>query len=218
MQKEVQQIKKEKAKEDAKWEITDKAQLRALEKQEKAEEKKREEAARKAENKKLYEEDMAQYKDNRQNNGKLTKAQIAQNQKKILLKSLAKNVRKYSSSSDDADTDSDQEKDQYYQPLKPNKNHILRDQQLADEEEYAEVITASGNVDNALNAMQGADKHPEKRAKAAYQKYIDDQMPNIKVEFPGLKRSQYLEIIHKNWKKAPENPFNQDYLDYNQKK
>ena len=76
-------------------------------------------------------------------------------------------------------------------------------------------VQASG-VDAALSAMSmhggggaGDDRHPEKRMKAAYRAYEERMMPEMKSEYPGLKRQQYLDKIYASWKKSPENPLNQ---------
>jgi hypothetical protein len=74
-------------------------------------------------------------------------------------------------------------------------------------------VQASG-VDAALSAMSlgggtGDDRHPEKRMKAAYKGYEERMMPEMKSQYPGLKRQQYLDKIFASWKKSPENPLNQ---------
>ena len=72
-------------------------------------------------------------------------------------------------------------------------------------------VQASG-LDSALNAMSvngGDDRHPEKRVKAAYKAYEEKMMPEMKQQYPGLKRQQYLDKIFAVWKKSPENPLNQ---------
>ena len=75
-------------------------------------------------------------------------------------------------------------------------------------------IQASG-VESALSAMSlggavgGDDRHPEKRMKAAYKAYEEHMLPEMKEQYPGLKRQQYLDKIFASWKKSPENPKNQ---------
>lgn len=72
-------------------------------------------------------------------------------------------------------------------------------------------VQASG-LDSALTAMSvngGDDRHPEKRVKAAYKAYEEKMMPEMKQQYPGLKRQQYLDKIFALWKKSPENPLNQ---------
>ena len=72
-------------------------------------------------------------------------------------------------------------------------------------------VQASG-LDSAISALSvggGDDRHPEKRMKAAYKAYEEKMMPEMKEQYPGLKRQQYLDKIFALWKKSPENPLNQ---------
>ncbi|KAL3803164.1 hypothetical protein HJC23_003439 [Cyclotella cryptica] len=74
-----------------------------------------------------------------------------------------------------------------------------------------EDVQASG-LDAAISALSvggGDDRHPEKRMKAAYKAYEEKMMPEMKAQYPGLKRQQYLDKIFALWKKSPENPLNQ---------
>ena len=48
-----------------------------------------------------------------------------------------------------------------------------------------------------------------RRMKAAYAAYLDAEMPTVKLERPGLKLSQYKDLIWKSWQKSPSNPMNQ---------
>lgn len=47
-----------------------------------------------------------------------------------------------------------------------------------------------------------------RRAKAAFAAYTDRELPQLKLDRPGLKQSQYKDLLWKQWQKAPENPFN----------
>ncbi|GLC41681.1 hypothetical protein PLESTB_000689300 [Pleodorina starrii] len=71
-------------------------------------------------------------------------------------------------------------------------------------------------VDAALKVLtvkeEEADKHPEKRMKAAWKAYEERMLPILKEEKPGLKMSQYKDMLWKTWQKAPENPLNQVQL------
>ena len=73
------------------------------------------------------------------------------------------------------------------------------------------AIEASG-IDSALANMKLSigvvDDHPEKRMKALHKAFEEKMMPQMKEEYPGLKRSQYLEKIFALWKKSPDNPMN----------
>ncbi|KAJ0406875.1 hypothetical protein ATCC90586_002905 [Pythium insidiosum] len=78
------------------------------------------------------------------------------------------------------------------------------------------------SLDAALDVLTMDDKelekHPEKRAKAAYKAFEEAMMPQMKEDYPGLKLSQYKQRIFDLWKKSPENPLNQASLAYNAKK
>jgi len=50
------------------------------------------------------------------------------------------------------------------------------------------------------------DLHPEKRMKAAYSAYCERTLPILKVTNPGMRLSQYKQMMFENWKKCPENP------------
>lgn len=45
-----------------------------------------------------------------------------------------------------------------------------------------------------------------RRMKAAFAAYKERQLPIVKEEKPGLKQSQYQDMIFKSWQKSPENP------------
>ena len=61
-----------------------------------------------------------------------------------------------------------------------------------------------------------ADSHPEKRMRAAYQTFEDENLPRIKQENPTLRLSQLKQILKKEWTKSPSNPFNQPTKPFNQ--
>ena len=95
------------------------------------------------------------------------------------------------------------------------KLSINKNRQKSEEESKA-IYSATG-IDNAVSALNLAtggstsptDRHPEKRAKAAYLAFEEQRLVTLKSEMPGLKRSQYKERIWKEWQKSPENPRNQ---------
>jgi hypothetical protein len=77
----------------------------------------------------------------------------------------------------------------------------------------------ASNIDDALNLLENksgnVDKHPERRVKAAYQKWQSIMMPKMKEENPTLRFTQLEELLLKKWQKAPENPFNQANINFN---
>lgn len=85
-------------------------------------------------------------------------------------------------------------------------------------------LNVSG-IDNALDALaltsskisgnkNDIDRHPERRYKAAFKAYEEKRLPELKDEHPGLRLNQYKELIHKEFEKSPENPFNQANVSY----
>jgi hypothetical protein len=51
--------------------------------------------------------------------------------------------------------------------------------------------------------------HPERRFKAAFAAYKERTLPDLRKEMPGLRLQQYEEVMYKDFKKSPDNPFNQ---------
>ncbi|KAK5998500.1 Coiled-coil domain-containing-like protein [Cladobotryum mycophilum] len=94
--------------------------------------------------------------------------------------------------------------------------------QLDDEKPSA--ISATG-IDNALDALSltaggddsKIDKHPERRFAAAYAKYEERRLNEMKQDGSGvgLRLEQRKQRIRKEFDKSPENPFNQVTASYN---
>ncbi|PWO00285.1 DUF1014-domain-containing protein [Tilletiopsis washingtonensis] len=62
----------------------------------------------------------------------------------------------------------------------------------------------------AVGSKAGAiERHPERRYKAAFEAFKEREMPRIKAERPGLRNNQYENELHDEFKKHPDNPFNQ---------
>jgi hypothetical protein len=61
-------------------------------------------------------------------------------------------------------------------------------------------------IQSAVGVAGGVDANPERRMKAAHEKYEERRLRELMGEKPGLKRSQYKEMIWKEWQKSPENP------------
>lgn len=67
-----------------------------------------------------------------------------------------------------------------------------------------------------LGAKAGLiEQHPERRFKAAFEAYLEREMPILREDHPGLRKNQMRDILFKQFEKAPENPFNQAKLAYN---
>jgi len=88
----------------------------------------------------------------------------------------------------------------------------------------AGALNASG-IDNALDALSltadsdatKIDKHPERRYPAAYAKYEERRLNEMKADGSGtgLRLDQRKKRIKKEFEKHPDNPFNQVTVAYN---
>lgn len=74
------------------------------------------------------------------------------------------------------------------------------------EGEVARTINEAIAVLN--NTHRNVDRHPEKRLKAAFEKYEARRLNELKSEKVGLRLSQIKEQIWKDWNKSSENPLN----------
>ncbi|WVR08651.1 hypothetical protein IAU60_005709 [Kwoniella sp. DSM 27419] len=82
--------------------------------------------------------------------------------------------------------------------------------------EAMELVNAK--TDKAAMGSKAAisiDAHPERRFKAAFEAYLDREMPILKEEHKGLRQNQMRDMLYKQFQKAPENPFNQAKIAYN---
>ena len=73
-----------------------------------------------------------------------------------------------------------------------------------DARSLTEAVSALGLVDSPGGE---GEKHPERRAKAAYAAYCDRELPRLREEKPGLKLQQYKDMMWRAWQKDPANPF-----------
>lgn len=85
------------------------------------------------------------------------------------------------------------------------------------------ALSASG-IDNALDALSLAtntqekvERHPERRFKAAYAKYEERRLEEMKDD-KSLRKQQKINKIYEEFKKHPDNPFNQVAVRYDASK
>eukprot|EP00656_Telonema_subtile_P043842 TRINITY_DN5013_c0_g1_i2.p1 TRINITY_DN5013_c0_g1~~TRINITY_DN5013_c0_g1_i2.p1 ORF type:complete len:230 (+),score=93.03 TRINITY_DN5013_c0_g1_i2:139-828(+) len=107
------------------------------------------------------------------------------------------------------------------------EQHATQKLNITTEDDYARMVgqkidnrsedIAACGVDEALAAAgemlsvgeeAAVDKHPERRMKAAFKAYEEEQLPIMRQDYPGLKLSQYRDRIFQQWQKSPENPRN----------
>ena len=109
-------------------------------------------------------------------------------------------------------------------PEKANLN-LQSGPRTVTEEEYDELVSrpnlnreadvvAAKSVDEAISGLQSiglaeqapVDPHPERRLRAAYKAFEEEQLPIMKREMPGLTLKQYKDKLWKQFKKSPANP------------
>ncbi|KAG6375882.1 hypothetical protein JVT61DRAFT_2748 [Boletus reticuloceps] len=81
-----------------------------------------------------------------------------------------------------------------------------------------EVVTAKMDKASVGQQAAGIERHPERRFKTAFEAYKETELPNLKVEHPGLRLQQYHDILYKQFQKSPDNPFNQVTVAYDASK
>ncbi|CAG8441982.1 15222_t:CDS:2 [Funneliformis caledonium] len=77
-----------------------------------------------------------------------------------------------------------------------------------------ETSSSSGGGKTGLSnsvpiSAANIERHPERRFKAAFRAYEERELAKLKEENPGLRYTQLHNILFENFKKSPENPFNQ---------
>jgi hypothetical protein len=213
-EKESKRLQEQEQKEKEEWAETDKHVLKKMERKQKEQEKKEAALKRKQEKKDLYEKEMQELAKDAPA-PRITQAEASKIKQDIIKETLAK-VEPVPPKPVRTSEDSDEE--DKLNPVPVNINHIRREEEERAREQGIKVVSASGLTDAlAQLAVEEPDRHPEKRMKKAYEEYMDKMMPRVKVEYPGLKRSQYLQMIQKEWKNSPENPMNRPTLAYNEK-
>ncbi|XP_014772001.1 coiled-coil domain-containing protein 124 [Octopus bimaculoides] len=179
-QEEIQ--RKNKEAEDKLWEDNDKNSTRKQQRKEDRDRKRIETLERKQQLKQLHDEEMNSLKGKTSvTSNKITRAQIEGTL-------IAQATPKKRETSPDFDLP----------PLEENLNRAVTDSLEA------------RTVDEALSLLSvkepDVDRHPEKRVKAAYNKFEERRLPILKQENPNMRLSQLKHMLKKEWMKSSENP------------
>jgi hypothetical protein len=87
-------------------------------------------------------------------------------------------------------------------PIEPNLNREMSEVEVA----RGSTAQAVAAISSALKSDLAVDIHPEKRMKALHAAFEERRMRELVSEKPNLKRSQYKDMIFREWLKSPENP------------
>mmetsp|Transcript_7294 Transcript_7294/g.26439 ORF Transcript_7294/g.26439 Transcript_7294/m.26439 type:complete len:236 (+) Transcript_7294:260-967(+) len=124
-----------------------------------------------------------------------------------------------------AELERQREKDELERKARMEQHDRKVKDRTVTEEEYDELVSrpnlnreadvvAAKSVDEAISGLQSiglakqapVDPHPERRLRAAYKAFEEEQLPIMKREMPGLTLKQYKDKLWKQFKKSPANP------------
>lgn len=199
---------KQKAAEDEYWKDNDKHVNKKLQRKQAQEQKRLSNLNKKKELNELYQTEQETIKTiskpSSSTSKKVTRAEIDKSkQKEQLQKSLQSEEEKLKQKNISVQDDL----------VTENANQVVASSLSAGDVEARTVEEAI----SALSTSDELDKHPERRMKAAFKKYEEEQLPLLKIENPGMRKSQLKQLLFKQWQKSPENPFNQQHSSYNAK-
>jgi len=199
-----EKARREKEAEDALWQDDDKQLAKKQARKQAAEAKRLEALSKKKELSEMLEAEekqLAGSKANAAKSQKVTRAQIDQQRAK------------------------EEERKKEEERLEALKRANISVQDDLVEENINQVIGQDGGVHarsieeaiSVLSVKPDLDRHPERRMKSSYKKFEEEYMPQLKAENPSMRISQLRQILRKQWQKSPENPMNQDHMNYNTK-
>ncbi|XP_023138064.1 coiled-coil domain-containing protein 124 [Amphiprion ocellaris] len=200
--KAVADARKKQEEEDALWQETDKHVLKKEQRKDDKEKRRMELLERKKENQRLLDEENSKMKGKSQkeglSGGKVTRAQIEETLQNELQQQQQQQL-------------TPKEKSHLETPLEENVNRVIP------EEGTVEARTIEDAIAVLSTGPEDLDRHPERRMKAAFAVYEEENMPRLKKENPNMRLSQLKQQLKKEWVKAPENPLNQRFAAYNSK-
>ncbi|XP_074650782.1 coiled-coil domain-containing protein 124-B-like [Tubulanus polymorphus] len=184
--------RQKKAEDDAYWADNDKHVTRKQNRKDEKDKKKQEQLQKKQELKKLHDEEMESVKGKSAPAAttKVTRAQVEEFRRKEAEAAMKKKQQAERIVSVDD------------MPLEENVNRLTIDGSEA--RNVDEAITVLGDKDQS-----GIDRHPEKRMKAAYTAFEEENLPILKQQNPNMRLSQLKQMLKKDWMKSPQNPMNQ---------
>nr|XP_011752296.1 coiled-coil domain-containing protein 124 [Macaca nemestrina] len=94
-------------------------------------------------------------------------------------------------------------------PLEENVNRRVL------EEGSMEARTIEDAIAVLSVAEEAADRHPERRMRAAFTAFEEAQLPRLKQENPNMRLSQLKQLLKKEWLRSPDNPMNQRAVPFN---
>eukprot|EP01134_Creolimax_fragrantissima_P007889 CFRG7889T1 len=195
--KEQSKAREEKLKEDASWKDDDKNLAKKNQKKEAEERKKAEAAAKRNEMKALLEADEAavaiKTKTTAQPKQKVTQHQLRTK------KAIADEEARLAAI----------ERDRANGIVTQDHLESFENTNRADQEERDAGNIVTSGLDAAVEALNLNPKAQQKKTKTIREEFEAERLPELRSENPGLKKSQYQQLVWKEWLKSPRNPSNQ---------
>ncbi|ERE89012.1 coiled-coil domain-containing protein [Cricetulus griseus] len=189
--------KKQKELEDAYWKDEDKHVMRKEQRKEEKEKRRLEQLERKKETQRLLEEE-----DSRLKGGKAPRVAPAKVTRAQIEDSLRREQRVESV---------EKAKSHLELPLEENLNRRLQEEGSLEARTVEDAIA----VLRPHSVAEDADRHPERRMRAAFTAFEEVQLPRLKQENPNMRLSQLKQLLKKEWLRSPDNPMNQRVLPFN---
>jgi len=188
--------RKERQKEDEYWQDDDKNVQKKLQRREEKERKKHEQQERKLTSKAMLEKETEQIAGKGGPSGqKMTQAEIVAHQERMNLERQKAEEKARLEASKIVVQDTEKK-------IEENVNRLVIEGEHARTVEEALVVLGDPGSDVG-------DRHPEKRAKAAYASFEERRMGALKDENPSLRLSQLRQMLKKEWQRSADNPMNQ---------
>ncbi|XP_006898318.1 PREDICTED: coiled-coil domain-containing protein 124 [Elephantulus edwardii] len=192
--------RKQKELEDAYWKDEDKHVMRKEQRKEEKEKRRLEQLERKKETQRLLEEEDSKLKGGKTSRvaapSKVTRAQIEETLRRDLQHREAPEPAEKAGSHLEV-------------PLEENVNRRVL------EEGSVEARTVEDAIAVLSVAEEAADRHPERRMRAAFTAFEAVNLPRLKLENPNMRLSQLKQLLKKQWMRSPDNPMNQRALPFN---
>lgn len=104
-------------------------------------------------------------------------------------------------------------KDNLVQTQTDNNEYVASN--IDDALELLSLEGSGGSAGAGTSAGSKVERHPERRFKAALTAFKSSRLASLKEERPGLRSSQYDEIMYREFQKHPDNPFNALHIAHN---
>ncbi|XP_042527195.1 coiled-coil domain-containing protein 124 [Dipodomys spectabilis] len=193
--------RKQKELEDAYWKDEDKHVMRKEQRKEEKEKRRLEQLERKKETQRLLQEE-----DSKLKGGKAPRAPAAPG--KVTRAQIEDTLRRDQQQQQHREEPAEKAKSHLEVPLEENLNR------RASEEGRVEARTIEDAI-AVLSVAEEADRHPERRMRAAFAAFEEVQLPRLKQENPNMRLSQLKQLLKKEWLRSPDNPMNQRALPFN---